>query len=105
MGKLSLVATAGPSLKHAQDCTAKHAYHGEIAYSLHVVNSDHYGGRAVVQSSLMFSTADGRQSPIAKEDCIDIRVHRVRKRRRIRQLALDPPVQKQLLEQGQGALR
>lgn len=76
-----------------------------MAYSLHVVKSNHYGGRAVVQSSLMFPTADGRRSPDVKDDCIEVHVYRVQKRRRIRQLALDPPVRQQLQEQGQGAVR
>ncbi|KAK5950519.1 hypothetical protein OHC33_008462 [Knufia fluminis] len=87
------------------DCTAKHTYHGKVAYSLHVVKSGHYGGRAVVQNSLMFSVPEGRQSPATRDDCIEIRVHRIQKRRRIRQLALDTPIPKHLQERSQRAVR
>lgn len=103
--RLFLTAVSECIFTALQDCTAKHTYHGKVAYSLHVVKSGHYGGRAVVQNSLMFSVPEGRQSPATRDDCIEIRVHRIQKRRRIRQLALDTPIPKHLQERSQRAVR
>ena len=54
---------------------------------------------------MVFAIPDCRRSPDAKDDCIELRVYRVQKRCRSRQLALDPPLPKQLQDQGQSAVR
>lgn len=91
------------------DCAAKHEYRGKAAYSLRItrVHYNLFGARQqVVQDSFKFgATIEG--SPKATDDCVEIRVYRTSKRRRIRQPQVDPAVAKQLQERdsGQSALR
>lgn len=43
---------------------------------------------------MAFGSTDRSRSPDSKKDCIEIRVHRIEHRRRIRELPLDPALPK-----------
>lgn len=86
-----------------QDCTAKHEYQGKTVYLLQTVRSSINNQLSVLQKSMAFGSTDRSKSPDARNDCVEIRVHRIEHRRRIRELPLDIPSPKQ--PRGQDTLR
>lgn len=52
----------------------------------------------------MFASPSGNESPSTKEDYIEVRIHRIKERRRIRDLPIDPDTPK-MLQDSPGAVR
>ena len=71
------------------DCTERHDYHGKMMYSL--TGEDNHpdlgGGINIVRQALKFaSNVEDNVQPNAQKDVIEIRVHRIEHRKRIRDL-------------------
>ena len=71
------------------DCTAKHLYRGKASYSLRVLGVDAYSGLPMVKREA-FAFADGSGGHVGSgavaeglDDCIQVRVYRVEKRKRM----------------------
>ncbi|KAL2418112.1 hypothetical protein ABEF95_001036 [Exophiala dermatitidis] len=71
----------------AWDCTARHGFHGKMMYNLVVENdgtSAEDGGVGVRRQSLRFG--NGRGGSGSEQDIIQVNVHRIEHRRRVRNL-------------------
>lgn len=66
--------------------------------SLRTIKYGSYGQRAVLEDLFMFATPQTTASPSTKEDYIEVRVHRISQRRRLRNLPIDPDMPKPLQE-------
>ncbi len=65
------------------DCTAKHGYHGKMAYNLQYLGNDNITGLPLVKrQAFKFSPRD-RKNVGPFDDCIEVRVHRIEHRQRI----------------------
>lgn len=73
------------------DCTAKDQYCGKVAYSLHTAPYGLYGQHQAMQNSFRFgSNSTDLGASLA---LIELRVHRIAKRQRIRDVEIQPPAQ------------
>ena len=72
----------------AWDCTAKHGFHGKMMYNLVHEGADEVTGQAVVsRQALRFGDGlEERERGSLDDDCIQINVHRIEHRKRIREL-------------------
>jgi hypothetical protein len=69
------------------DCTEKHDYHGKMMYNLICENKSEETGEAqMVRQALKFSDVDPEAEPLEHEDVVELRVHRIEHRQRIRQI-------------------
>ncbi|KAJ4511736.1 hypothetical protein HRR83_004225 [Exophiala dermatitidis] len=71
----------------AWDCTARHGFHGKMMYNLVVENDGTLvedGGVGVRRQSLRFG--NGRAGSGSEQDIIEVNVHRIEHRRRVRNL-------------------
>lgn len=105
---ISWVTHASPSralnsTNGLQDCTAKHDYYGKLVYSLHVTKSAIADKLTIAQKSITFASTDSYHSPNFDNDCVEIRVHRIEHRRRLRALTEDDAPQ--ILPQSNTAVR
>ncbi len=75
----------------AWDCTAKHDFHGKMMYNLVNEGTNPATGEAVVRrQALRFGDGlEERESGDLDDDMIQINVHRIEHRRRIRELQQD----------------
>ena len=83
---------------------SKHDYHGNAMCCLHSVQAGEFGERLVLQNGFAFSSSKQASPPKATDGCIQIKVHRVKQRRRMRQLPVDTPIPK-VLQHGESILK
>ena len=71
------------------DCTEKHDYHGKMMYNLAVGGHDYETGTAqIVRQALKFgSEIEDHNDTTEIKDMIEVRVHRIEHRQRIRDLS------------------
>jgi hypothetical protein len=69
------------------DCTEKHDYHGKMMYNLVCESKDSISGDAqIVRQALKFSEVDAEADPAENQDVLEVRVHRIEHRQRVRQM-------------------
>ena len=83
---------------------SKHDYHGKAMCCLHAIQAGEFGERLVLQNGFAFSAPKQASTPKATDGCIQIKVHRAKQRRRMRQLPVDAPVSK-ALQRGESILK
>lgn len=69
------------------DCTEKHDFHGKMMYNLLCQNNEVTNSKEVARQAMMFSSELHEDvDPSDQADVVEIRVHRIEHRQRIRQV-------------------
>ena len=65
------------------DCTARHCYHGKLAYNLQYIGDDNINGMPLVRRQAFNFSPRVRKDVGPFDDCIEVRVHRIKHWQRV----------------------